>query len=109
MLLLGCSATLLRCCTPPEHLTTEAGIIYSEGACPIFDTALSWQHALQVTFRSQEIQPQAICAAIIELGYGAEVVGVHPVSRERRVARIQVTPYPHQVGFAGSSGDVQDA
>ena len=48
------------------------------------------EHTLQVTFRSHEIQPHAIREAIAELGYGAAVNGVHPVSKERRVARIQV-------------------
>ena len=49
---------------------------------------------MQVTFSSQDIGAHAICAAIGELGYGAEVVEVHPASRERRVARIQVMLHP---------------
>ncbi|CAL5220469.1 g2492 [Coccomyxa viridis] len=47
-------------------------------------------NSAQVTFKSEEIEPHAIRDTIAELGYGAEVKGMQPVSRERRVARIQI-------------------
>lgn len=71
-------------------------------ACVSRSHNLRQQHTLQVTFRSQEIEPHAIRDTITELGYGAEVKGLQPASRERRVARIQVTAVAtHPVSFYG--------
>ena len=49
---------------------------------------------MQVTFRSQEVHPSAICDAIAELGYGAEVKETQPAQRQRQVAKIQVILQP---------------
>ena len=45
---------------------------------------------MQVTFRSQEMQAQAICDAIEELGFSAAVKETTSALKDRNVARIQV-------------------
>ena len=48
-------------------------------------------NSAEVTFSAGELQPGAICDAVMEMGYSAELSGVRPAGAEHGVARLQVS------------------